>query len=153
MNRFAYTLVGSATAQIAIHRLGDLLIAGLGRLSEESGGGHNLSRLAVAALGNFFGEPGLLQRMKSVRAQAFDCGHVLIGDLRDRGRARADRIALDMNGACAAESGAAAELGAGKLKRVAQNPEQRCFGGDGDLLLTTVNAECDVSHGCPVLGF
>ena len=152
MNRFANALIGSAAAEIAIHRLGDLVVRGLGRLRQQSGGGHDLSRLAVAALRNFFGEPGLLQRMKSVRAEAFDRGHVLIGDLRDRGRAGTNRIALDVHGTGAAQSGTAAELGAGKLEGVPKNPEQRGFGGDGDLLLTAVHAECDVSHGCPVLG-
>src|SRR5436305_15094956 len=107
MNRFAYTLVGSATAQIAIHRLCDLLVGGLRRLCQESGGGHDLSRLAVAALGNFFGEPGLLQRMQSVRAQAFDGGHIRVGYLRPWGRAGTNWIPLDINGACAGEPGAA----------------------------------------------
>ena len=38
------------------------------------------------------------------------------------------------------------------LQRIPHDPEQRRFGRDGNRLLTAVNAEGDVGHGCPVMG-
>jgi hypothetical protein len=63
--------------------------------------------------------------MIALGAQAFDGGDLLAGDIAQRGLARAHRLAVDMNGACAAKTRAAAEFRPCHLKLFADNPEQR----------------------------
>ena len=70
MDCFANPFVRTAAAQVAVHRLCDLLIGRIRRLRQKSRRCHYLPRLAVAALRNFFGDPCLLQRVQPVRAQA-----------------------------------------------------------------------------------
>src|ERR1700686_1236283 len=50
MYRLANPFVGSTAAEIAVHRLGDLLIRWFGSFREQRCGGQDLSRLTVAAL-------------------------------------------------------------------------------------------------------
>ena len=107
MNRLANPFIGSTAAEVAVHRLSDLVVGRVGRLREQGRGGHDLSRLAVAALWNFFGDPGLLQHVQAIGSEAFDRGDALAGDLRDGSGAGTNRIAIDVNRAGAAQSGAA----------------------------------------------
>jgi hypothetical protein len=138
--------IGSAAAQISVHGLRDLVIARIGRFGEKSGGGHDLSRLAIATLWNFFGDPSLLQNMWAIRSQAFNGSDIFAGNLRDGRGAGANGSAFDVNRASAAESGTASELGSGKLQRIAEHPEQRGFGREVQFFIVAVNAECDVGH-------
>ncbi len=66
MNRLANPFIGPAAAQVAIHRLRDLLIARIRRLRQQSRRRHDLPRLAVAALRNLFRNPRLLQHMQPI---------------------------------------------------------------------------------------
>ena len=120
---FANSFIGSAATKITVHRLRDLLVGRIGRLCQQCGGGHDLSRLAIAALRNFFRDPGLLQHVQAVGSEAFNRRHALARDLRNRSRAGANRIAVDVDGAGAAQSRAAAEFSSGELESVAENPE------------------------------
>ena len=50
--------ISAATAQIAVHRLPDILVGRTRVVFEKSRGCHNLAGLTVAALGYSLGDPG-----------------------------------------------------------------------------------------------
>src|SRR3546814_15213625 len=87
--------------------------------------GHDHAGLAIAALRNVLGDPGLLHLVAAVRRQALDGRHRRGGDAVDRGHAGADGCAVEQDGASAAQRGAAPELGSVPAQRVAQHPEPR----------------------------
>src|SRR5271155_5264090 len=60
MNGFANALVGAATADVAAHGVVNVGIGGIGFFGGQRDRGHDLAGLTVAALGNVFGDPGLL---------------------------------------------------------------------------------------------
>src|SRR5271169_6227958 len=153
MDRFANPLIGSAAAQIAVHGLGDLVVGGVRIFCEQRRGRHDLPRLAVAALRDFFCDPGLLQHVQTVGSEPFDRGDVLIRGLRDRSGAGAYGRSVEMYGAGAAQSRAAAKFCSCEFESVAENPEERSFRRDADFLCTAVDAECDVGHVDPVVEF
>jgi hypothetical protein len=64
--------VGGTTAEIAGHGFVDIGVAGVRFLSEQRGGRHNLSGLAVAALRDLFSDPGILDRVETVCRKTFD---------------------------------------------------------------------------------
>src|SRR6266513_175734 len=121
-------VVGAAAAEVARHVLHDLLARRGLRLREQCRSGHDLARLAVAALRNLLGDPRLLQRMIALGRQALDGGDFLALHRRDRRYARARRHAVDVHRACAALRDAAAELRAGEPELVADDPQQRGIG-------------------------
>ena len=69
----------AATAEIAVKRLFDVAVGGLGILIEESFGGHNHAVDAVTALNRLFVDKGLLQRMHFLgQAQTFQSRYCVI---------------------------------------------------------------------------
>src|SRR2546426_4622847 len=54
------TVIGAATADVALHVLDDLLARRIPVLRKQRRRGHDLARLAVAALRHLLGDPGLL---------------------------------------------------------------------------------------------
>ena len=66
MNRFPNSLISAASAEIPVHRLRDLLVAGIRCFRKKRGRRHDLSGLAVAALRNFFGNPRFLQNVQTI---------------------------------------------------------------------------------------
>src|SRR5437764_14443464 len=130
MNRLANPLVGSAAAQVAIHRLGNLLIAWMGRLRQQRCCRHDLSSLAIATLRNLFGNPGLLQDMQAVGSQSFNGGNAFPSDLRDRSGARPYGRALHVYRARSAKAGTTAEFRSCEFQCVAQHPKQWGFRRD-----------------------
>ena len=125
MDRAADGLIGPAAADVVAHGFVDIGVGGVGGLRQQRGRRHDLPRLAVAALRDVLLDPGLLDRVAAVGGEAFDGGDGLAGDVRNRRDAGADRLAVEVDGAGAAERHAAAELGAGHAQRVAQDPQQR----------------------------
>src|SRR5437899_3360887 len=111
-----------------------------------NGGGHDLPRLAVAALRHVFLDPRALHGVRAVLGEAFDRGHPFAGDGGHGQHAGARRDAVQVDGAGAALGDAAAELGAGEPERVAQHPEERRVGGDVDRFALTVDGEADRGH-------
>src|SRR5262245_49655042 len=109
-------LIGPAAAEIGAHVLHDLRAGWLRLLLEQISRTHDLAGLAVAALWHLRGEPGLLQRMRGIRRQAFDGRHRLACYLRDLRLTGVGTLAVDMHHAGAAHAGAAAELGAGEFQ-------------------------------------
>ncbi len=77
MDGFANAFIRAATAEVAVHGLRDLIVAGVRSLGQQCGCGHDLSGLAIAALRDFFVDPSLLKDVQAVGAQAFDGGDVL----------------------------------------------------------------------------
>src|SRR5260370_42639935 len=76
VNRRADPLVRAAATDIS--DLGvDLRVARVGRLREQRGDGHDLPRLAIAALRHVFLDPGPLHSVRAVLREAFDRGHAL----------------------------------------------------------------------------
>jgi hypothetical protein len=118
-------VVGSAAADIAIHMRDDIRTAGLGIFCKQLRSFHDLTGLAVAALGHFFGYPGFLQRMRRVRRETFDRNDLLTRNRTKLGLARALRRAVDVHSAGAAETSPAAVFRAGQPDMIANDPQQR----------------------------
>src|SRR5260221_534125 len=108
MNRGPDALVGAAAADVR-HRRVDLSVGRLWFLAEQCGRGHDLARLAVAALRHVLGDPGLLHPVRRVGAEAFDRRDAAGTDRGDRHDAGANRLAVDVYGAGAALGDPAAE--------------------------------------------
>ena len=135
--------IGAAAADIAVHVLDDVVARRVLVGREQRRRLHDLAGLAVAALRHLLGDPGLLQRMAAVGRQSLDGGHGLSRDQRQRHRARAHRLAVDMHRAGAAGGDAAAEFGAGEFEMLAQHPKQRRVGRGIDLVPLSVDGQGD----------
>src|SRR6266702_557469 len=109
MDGGADPLVGAAATDIGHGRV-DVGVRGMRILCEQRSGGHDLPRLAIAALRHVFFDPRALHRVRAVFRQAFDRGHALAGDGRYGQHAGARRDAVQVHGAGAALGDAAAEL-------------------------------------------
>src|SRR5216110_2511642 len=145
MDGGADPLVGAAATDVG-HRRVDVGVRGMRILREQRRGGHDLPRLTIAALRHVFLDPRALHRVRAVLGQAFDRGHALAGDRGHGQHAGARRDAVQVDGAGAALGDAAAELGAGEAEGVAQHPQERRVGGDGDRLALAVDGESDCGH-------
>src|SRR4051812_38837206 len=103
MDRIFDALVTAAAADIASHRLTNLIMAGLRVFDQQCRGLHDLPDLAKAALRNVALAPALLTRMTPGGMQPLD-GRALasrhIGNRRDAG---AHGLLVDHHSACAAE--------------------------------------------------
>ena len=141
-------VIGPTAADIAVHVGDDVGARGLGILGEQLRGLHDLPGLAVAALRHLFDDPGLLQRVGGIGRQAFDGDDGLARHRADIELARALRDAVDVNGAGAAEAGAAAVLGAGQSDVVANGPQQRRAGVGVERDLSIVQGERDHASSC-----
>src|SRR5262249_21220466 len=104
MNRLADSVIGPAAADVSRHELGDLCISRTWHLCQQRRRSHDLAALTVSALRNIFGDPCFLQRMQSVRAEAFYGSDLLAFDLRNWREARTRERAIHMNAASAAKS-------------------------------------------------
>src|SRR6185436_4904980 len=81
--------------------------------------------------------------MRARRRQTLDGGDLLARDLGHRGLAGAHRLAVDMDRARAAQSGAATEFGAGEFQVLPHHPEQRRVGVDLDALSLAIDRKRD----------
>ena len=142
MDGAADPVVGTAAADVA-HRRVDLLVARIAGALHQPGRGHDLARLAVAALGHVELEPGPLHRVRAVGRQPLD--------RRDHGARRgrhgqyagAHRRAVEVHGARTALRHAAAELRALQTDDVAQHPQQRHVRLDVHRTRLAVDREAD----------
>jgi hypothetical protein len=128
-----------ATADIAAHLFPNRLACQIVPLFEQSRGGNDLSRRAVAALKTIVFDERALERMQlAVRAQTFD-SHNLIAVVHDRQRqTRCDAPSVGEHGACAARTLIAALLRTREMQAIAQCVEQRNARLDGERTFATV---------------
>src|SRR2546422_6822284 len=145
MDGGADPLVGAAAADVR-HGGVDVGVAGAPVLGEQRRGGHDLTRLAVAALGHVLGDPGSLHGVAPTWRQPFDRGHALPGGRRDGHHARSYGRAVEMHGAGPALRDATSELRAGETEVVAQHPQERRIGRDVHGLAFAVDGEDDRGH-------
>ena len=118
--------IGATAADIAVHVLDDLFGRGLGDLAQEADARHDHAAGAIAALHGARLEKRLLERMElAVFLEALDGRDLASGDRAEPGDARADRLAVGQHGAGPAPAFAAAVLGTGQAKVVAQHAEQK----------------------------
>jgi hypothetical protein len=124
------TCVSTATANIASHSGVNVFVAGVFVFAEQCSSAHELTRLAIATLGNLVFDPSFLQRVGTSSAQAFDGADFLASSSADLGLARTDSFAVDMHGTCAAQASTATKFGSGHAEFIAENPQQRgiCVG-------------------------
>jgi hypothetical protein len=109
LDRTSDTRVRSAPTQIR-HGEVDLLIRGPSVGLQQRSGGHQHTRLTVAALGHLLGDPSLLKQMRPIVREPFDGRDRLAVGCGDRERTRPHRITIDMERAGSAPRDAAPEL-------------------------------------------
>src|SRR6267142_701905 len=118
--------IRTAATDVSGHGGVDVAIARVGVGREQGRRGHDLARLAIAALRDFQRDPGLLDLLAGWSgADGLDRGDALAGRGRDRRDARAHWLAVAVHRARAAQRHAAAEFRAGHPEHVAQHPQQR----------------------------
>src|SRR2546425_948307 len=145
MDGGADALIGAAATDVG-HRGVDIGVRGMRVLRERRRGGHDLPRLAVAALRHVFLDPRALHGVRAVLGQAFDRRDALAGHGRHRQHTGAGSDAVQVDGAGAALGDAAAELGTGETEGVTQHPEERRVGRDVDRFAFAVDGETDGGH-------
>src|SRR6185369_17055073 len=97
LDRGANALIRPAAADVAVHRLIDVVVARTLGLFQQRRGLHDLASLAIAALRHVGGAPRLLHRMIALRIEALDRRHRAAIDIAHGGDARAYRVAVEMN--------------------------------------------------------
>src|SRR5262252_6173984 len=147
MDRSPYALVHSTAAQITHHGRIDLVVAGLWSFREQSCSRHDLSGLAVPALRNLLGNPGLLYGVRIVRRQTFDGRDLLGANRRNRGLTGSHRLAVQMHRTRAAQSHSTPVLRAGHIQLVAQNPQKWSIRRSIDIVGTVVDYQMKSRHG------
>src|SRR5467141_2828704 len=114
VNSFARLLEGAATANIGDCFV-DIRLGRLWLLLEQRRHRHDHSALAIAALRNVVGDPGLLHLVQcAIRRQSLDGCDLLASGFTDHHTAGPHRDAVDMDGAGAALCDAATIFGAGQ---------------------------------------
>ncbi len=137
----------AAAAEVVVERLADLLIGGMRRAPDERGGGDHHAIGAVAALRRLFYKERLLHGMRLVgRAQALQRGDLRADGLADGQTAARHRLGPAQHLARAALLQPAAEERAVQPQLIAQDVEQRRFGGRLRLVRLPVHGDDQPSH-------
>src|SRR5262249_7351714 len=118
-------LIGPAPTDVG-HGLVDVLVGGLRGPFEQGRRSHDLSRLAIAALGHVDRRPGLLHRMRAGGGEPLD-GDDSVARLHvcDADGAGALHLVIDVHGAGAALGDPAAVFRAGEADLFADDPQER----------------------------
>src|SRR5713226_1721651 len=133
VNGLAHLLEGAAPADIGDGFV-NFLVRRLRLFGEQRRYSHDHAALAVSALRNVVGNPGLLNLVQcAVGRQPFDSGDFLVDGIAERHAAGSRRNAVDMNGAGAALGYAAAVFSAGQTGILPDRPKQRSIVGSVDL--------------------
>jgi hypothetical protein len=104
--------ISSASADIAIHGIINILVGRIRILLEQSGSRHNLTGLAVATLRDIVFKPCLLYGMIAGLGEALNSSYFGIRHCRDRKLTGSYSVAVQMNGAGPALRDPAPEFGA-----------------------------------------
>src|SRR5881396_496551 len=111
LDSLADSHISTAAADVPRHRGVDVAIGRVGVGGEQRRCGHDLARLAIAALRYLQVDPGLLDLFAGWRGtDRLDRGDAFAGRRGDRRDARAHRLAVDVDRARAAQRHAAAEF-------------------------------------------
>ena len=118
--------VGPTAAEVARHGGVDLGIRGSGVLLEQGRGRHDLARLAVAALGDVFVDPRLLNGVEFFGAfgQALDGADLAVSHTADADATGADGLAVEEDRAGSTLPDPAAVFGAHELKPIPEHPQE-----------------------------
>src|SRR5260370_14886069 len=123
-NWLGHSNVGMGAANLARHPRVNVAVTGIGKIFQQRGCLHDLSRLAIAALGNLQLEPRGLQRMLALRIKAFDRGDLCPGDRPNRGNAGSRCASFHMHRASTTKTDPTTEFRSCETKLVANYPEQ-----------------------------
>src|SRR6185437_14299695 len=146
-HRPADALICRATADVAGHRAVDFVRCGVRVLLEQRGRLHDLAGLAVTALWDLFLDPGTLHGVQnSIPRESLDGRDSLRAHGTNSYLAGAGGATVQMNGAGAAQSQAAAIFGASEAERVAQYPQQWRLGSCLDLVPDAVYRDHKFGH-------
>ena len=115
----------TAPADVADHGVIDLLVSRSRGVRQKRRRLHDLASLAIAALRHADIAPGHLHRVLAFGIETLDGDHRLAGDIGHDNAARANRLAVEMDGVGAAERDATTEFRSGQAKLVAQEPQKR----------------------------
>src|SRR5438034_7563447 len=116
----------AAATEVLLERLLDFVVGRLAVLLQKRRGLHDHAVDAITALDRLLIDERLLQRMRTTRrAQAFERDDLLSDGSAYRQDARADRLAVDMDRACAALTETASEARSMEPHIVTERVEQR----------------------------
>src|ERR1700722_2450162 len=149
MHSGAHARIGAAAADIGHLRV-DIRVARVRVVRKEGDSRHDLPRLAIAALWRVGLDPGLLDRVQLLLAEAFDGQDPLVGGVAARRDAGSRRLAVDDYGAGAAQSRATAEFCPDHPQFVPQRPQQRHLRLDVEDDLPPVHKEIDHRPGASI---
>jgi hypothetical protein len=117
-------VVRAAAAEVPVHTFFDFVVTRRWIVREQCRRFHDLSRLAVTALRRTLIDPRLLEWMElTVLRQPFNRRDLLTDCCRERRDARANWLAIEVDGAGATLRDAATELGPSQSKIITQDPE------------------------------
>src|SRR5690606_22267619 len=94
----AYSYISSTPADIAVHGIFDLRVAGVGIALQQRRGRHDLTGLTVATLRDVMLQPGFLDGMITVLREALDGRYFPLADFRYRENTRSRGHTIDMHG-------------------------------------------------------
>src|SRR5262249_6152499 len=137
------TLVRAAAADVARHRFTYLVASRLWILDQQCSRLHDLTGLAIAALRDVEVAPCLLNRVIARRMEPFDRRDLPADHVGNRGDTRACGFLVDKDGASAAESLAAAKLGARQSHLITEKPKERKIRVAIPALLLAINLQLD----------
>src|SRR5215212_6222513 len=144
VDRLAHLLEGAAAADIRDGFV-DVLVRRFRFVLEKRGHGHDHARLAVAALRNVIGYPGLLHLVQGARRrEPLDRGDLFANGFADEDATRAHGNAIDMDGAGPALCNAATIFGASKAGIFADSPQQWSI--RLDFHVKSFAVDCEASH-------
>src|SRR6266566_980079 len=144
MHSFQNSLVNSAAADIAIHVTSDLRFAGIRTAFKQRNCGEDHARCAVAALKCFGLKKGLLYQMQTLASrQPFDGRDFLPRGGTHMHSARTDWRAFNQHCASATLAFAAAVLGPGEFKLLAQHAEQSVLWRDIHATFSAVDQQSE----------
>jgi len=136
--------IACATAEVAFDAMSDFFAGGSGGFSEQLDASHDHAGSAVAALETVTFPKAFLDGMKfAVLSETFDGGDFQAVGLDGEHCARLYRLAVLQNGACAANTGFATDMRAGKFAMIAQIMDKERARLDFVLLFDSVDIDGD----------
>jgi hypothetical protein len=125
VDRVFDALVTATATDVTRHRFANLIVVGFCIFDQQGCGLHDLTGLAISALWNIELAPGLLHRVIPGGMKTFDCRNFPVDGIGNRGDAGANGLLVEHNGACPAQSLAAAVFRARQAGLIAEKPKQR----------------------------